>query len=83
MSRRRFRRVLVELVLLATLVSLLPELLVSGFRDALGVCGFDSTTCQSLYIQGWLQVLGGMGCVILAILVAFMLSDEYLSGGDQ
>lgn len=82
MSKLSFQRSLAELVLLAILVGLVPELVVGAFRDALGVCGFDSMICQGLYIQGWLQAVGVVVCTITAILVAFMLSDEYSSGGD-
>lgn len=81
MRRLNFRRSLAELVLLAVLVGLVPELVVGALKDALGVCAFDSAACQAMYIQGCLQAVGAFWCTVAAILVAFMLSDEYLSGG--
>lgn len=81
MSTLNFRRSLAELVLLAALVGLVPELVVGAFKDTIGPCGFDSRTCQTVYIQGCVQALLAFLCTAAAILVAFMLSDEYSSGG--
>lgn len=82
MSKLNFRRSLAQLVLLAILVGLVPELLIGGLKDTIGPCGFDSTTCQTVYIQGCIQTLFAFLCTVAAILVAFVLSNEYSSGGD-
>lgn len=74
---------LAELVLLAILAGLVPELMVGGFKDTIGVCGFDSQTCRSVTIQGCIQAIAAFWCAIAAILVVFALSDEYLSRGDR
>jgi hypothetical protein len=50
-DRKSIKDILLELVLLAVLVGLIPELIVSGMSDMFGVCGFAEDVCKSTQLQ--------------------------------
>lgn len=76
-DRKSIKDILLELVLLAVLVGLIPELIVSGMSDMFGVCGFAEDVCKSTQLQGSIKALCALFCGIFAVVVGFILSNEF------
>lgn len=80
MKKKRFSLILVELVLLAAVVGFIPELLVGGFTELIGVCGFSARACHDLQLQGSLKIVMALICSIFAVVVGFVISDKFDEG---
>jgi len=78
-KNKKLVNTLLELVVLALIVGLIPELFVNGLKDLWGVCGFEEMVCQDLKLQGAVQLVSSLALSIFAVTVAFLLSKEYNS----
>lgn len=71
------------MVVLSFVVGLIPDLLINGLNDLWGVCGFDSTICNDIKLQGSVQLVASILCAFVAVVVALVLSKEYNSKGND
>lgn len=74
---KNYRELIVEVVLLATVVGLIPELFVGAIQDLYGPCGFNSTVCNAISIQGAVKSVFIVICTIFATVISFILSKEF------
>jgi len=82
-DKKSIKDILIELVLLAVLVGLIPELVVGGMSDMYGVCGFTEEVCKSIQLQGSVKALCALFCGIFAVVVGFILSKEFEHPDDS
>lgn len=81
MAHKTIKQLIVELVLLAVFVGLIPELFVAGLGDLYGACGFSADICRQVEIGGAIKLLAGFICILCALVIVFLVSKE-LNGGD-
>lgn len=71
MKNKMLNKIMVELILLATIVGYIPELSVSGFADMFGPCGFDNKTCYEIQIQELIKLVLAFFCMLVSVMVGF------------
>lgn len=82
-KNKKTKNLILELIILSLLIGFIPDLIIDGWRDLWGVCGFDSTICNDLQLQGTIQLILALVCSIGAFTVALMLTDEYNSDDND
>lgn len=70
---KKLSRIMIELILLATIVGFIPELTVSGFTDLFGPCGFDGKTCSGIQIQGAIKIVFALICVVVSVVIGLYI----------
>ena len=83
MKNKMLNKIMVELILLATIVGYIPELSVSGFADMFGPCGFDNKTCYEIQIQGLIKLVLAFVCMLASVVIGFYITFLNGSEGDD
>ena len=78
---KNFKDIIVEIILLAVLVGLIPELFVGAANDAFGACGFSEDICNKIALQSVYKGVGVLVCTIAALVVSLLISKEFNDGG--
>lgn len=80
---RNLKDIIVEIILLAVLVGLIPELFVGAANDAFGACGFSQAVCHQIAIQSVYKGVGVLICIIASLVVSFLISKEFNEGDTK
>ncbi|ALU46127.1 hypothetical protein [Pseudoalteromonas rubra] len=75
-SKSTLSTVLTELVLLASLVGTLPNLLIDGLKDLFGPCGFTPSVCEQTEFMGMIQLVCFVVVNIIVYIIAKVISGE-------
>jgi H+/Cl- antiporter ClcA len=78
-KHKNLKLIVLELVVLGMVVGFIPELVINGARDVWGVCGFESSVCKDIEIQGAFQLFGALICNFVALVLSFIISKEFNS----
>ncbi|WP_076922835.1 hypothetical protein [Pseudoalteromonas sp. SK20] len=77
-NNKNFNQIFVELILLAILVGLIPDLTIGALEDSFGVCISPiAEVCHKLQIQGLLKAIAAFICAVAAVVVSFTISKQY------
>lgn len=83
MKNKMLNKIMIELVLLATIVGYIPELSVSGFADMFGPCGFDNKICHEIQIQGLIKLVLAFVCMLASVVIGLFITFQNGSEGDD
>lgn len=76
-EKKTLKLILFEVVLLASVVGFIPNLLMGGLEDLYGVCGFTADVCNAIQLQGAIKLVLFVFCAILAVVLGFVISKEF------
>lgn len=75
-KNKTLNKIMIELILLATIVGYIPELSVSGFADMFGPCGFNKETCADIQVQGLIKLILTFVCMLLAVMIGLYITHH-------
>lgn len=76
-KNKKLKNILIEVVLLATVVGFIPELLITGLTDLWGPCPFNADICTMTKYQGLIKLFGAFACAVLSVVLGFIISKEF------
>lgn len=78
-NNKKFKLIILELVVIGIMVGLIPDLLINGVKDIWGVCGFEPHVCNAIELQGAVQLILALCCNFFALFISFLISEEFNS----
>lgn len=78
-KNKKFKLIILELVVMGIMVGLIPDLLINGVKDIWGVCGFEPKVCSAIELQGAAQLILALCCNFIALFISFLISEEFNS----
>lgn len=82
-KNKSFKKILVELILLAVLTGLFVNFAYGAMEDMFGVCGFAERVCEDIKLQGAIKGICALVCSIFAVVLGFILSKEKELNGSN